>query len=198
MVFLVPPRWTVEPIDQNAVVGHGVSIACQAEGFPIPTVTWKQSIGKSRLCPPSIHRPKRERFRSGDSRKTGPLSYLRRVTYVGHRSPTMTRLVNHLKENLSYLLPVLFLRGKVHHSPIEIKEYGFTFNGLINILILSINLLIDSDLLILLMDRYDVSRMDFEYFYRERERSVVSIFSRFFQIRVFLNYYGIFLATLVG
>jgi len=39
----------VEPIDQNAVVGHGVSIACQAEGFPIPTVTWKQSIGKSRL-----------------------------------------------------------------------------------------------------------------------------------------------------
>ncbi|XP_017876805.1 Down syndrome cell adhesion molecule-like protein Dscam2 isoform X2 [Ceratina calcarata] len=41
----VPPRWTVEPIDQNAVVGHGVSIACQAEGFPIPTVTWRQSIG---------------------------------------------------------------------------------------------------------------------------------------------------------
>ncbi|XP_076394369.1 cell adhesion molecule Dscam2 isoform X2 [Megachile rotundata] len=41
----VPPRWTVEPMDQNAVVGHGVSIACQAEGFPIPTVTWKQSIG---------------------------------------------------------------------------------------------------------------------------------------------------------
>ncbi|XP_072746740.1 cell adhesion molecule Dscam2 isoform X1 [Anoplolepis gracilipes] len=43
----VPPRWTVEPIDQNAVVGHGVSIACQAEGFPIPTVTWKQSIGET-------------------------------------------------------------------------------------------------------------------------------------------------------
>nr|XP_050851568.1 cell adhesion molecule Dscam2-like isoform X6 [Vespula vulgaris] len=44
---LVPPRWTVEPIDQDAVVGHGVSIACQAEGFPIPTVTWKQSIGET-------------------------------------------------------------------------------------------------------------------------------------------------------
>ncbi|GAB1864901.1 Down syndrome cell adhesion molecule [Camponotus japonicus] len=43
----VPPRWTVEPIDQDAVVGHGVSIACQAEGFPIPTVTWKQSIGET-------------------------------------------------------------------------------------------------------------------------------------------------------
>ncbi|XP_043500523.1 Down syndrome cell adhesion molecule-like protein Dscam2 isoform X6 [Polistes fuscatus] len=43
----VPPRWTVEPIDQDAVVGYGVSIACQAEGFPIPTVTWKQSIGET-------------------------------------------------------------------------------------------------------------------------------------------------------
>ncbi|XP_076641618.1 cell adhesion molecule Dscam2 isoform X1 [Halictus rubicundus] len=41
----VPPRWTVEPIDQNAVVGHGVTIPCQADGFPIPTVTWKQPIG---------------------------------------------------------------------------------------------------------------------------------------------------------
>ncbi|XP_048510955.1 Down syndrome cell adhesion molecule-like protein Dscam2 isoform X2 [Athalia rosae] len=41
----VPPRWTVEPIDQTAIVGHGVSVACQAEGFPIPSVTWKQSIG---------------------------------------------------------------------------------------------------------------------------------------------------------
>lgn len=88
----------------------------------------------------------------------------------------MTRLVNHLKENLSYLLPVLSLRGKVHHSPIEIKEYGFTFNGLINILILSINLLIDNDLLILLMDRYDVSRMDFEFFYREREKRRIHFF----------------------
>ncbi|KAI4504193.1 hypothetical protein M0802_000664 [Mischocyttarus mexicanus] len=44
---LVPPRWTVEPIDQDAVVGYSVSIACQAEGFPIPTVTWKQSIGET-------------------------------------------------------------------------------------------------------------------------------------------------------
>ncbi|XP_043279367.1 Down syndrome cell adhesion molecule-like protein Dscam2 isoform X3 [Venturia canescens] len=43
----VPPRWTVEPIDQNAIVGHAVSIPCRAEGFPIPTVTWKQSIGET-------------------------------------------------------------------------------------------------------------------------------------------------------
>ncbi|XP_044020964.1 Down syndrome cell adhesion molecule-like protein Dscam2 isoform X2 [Aphidius gifuensis] len=43
----VPPRWIVEPIDQNAIVGHAVSVACQAEGFPIPTVTWKQSVGET-------------------------------------------------------------------------------------------------------------------------------------------------------
>ncbi|XP_023290163.1 Down syndrome cell adhesion molecule-like protein Dscam2 [Orussus abietinus] len=44
---VVPPRWTVEPIDQDATVGHGVSIACQAEGFPVPTVSWKQSVGEA-------------------------------------------------------------------------------------------------------------------------------------------------------
>ncbi|XP_044574410.1 Down syndrome cell adhesion molecule-like protein Dscam2 isoform X3 [Cotesia glomerata] len=43
----VPPRWVVEPIDQDAIVGHSVSVACQAEGFPIPNVTWKQSIGET-------------------------------------------------------------------------------------------------------------------------------------------------------
>ncbi|XP_034948781.1 Down syndrome cell adhesion molecule-like protein Dscam2 isoform X2 [Chelonus insularis] len=43
----VPPRWIVEPIDQDAIVGHPVSVACQAEGFPIPNVTWKQSIGET-------------------------------------------------------------------------------------------------------------------------------------------------------
>ncbi|XP_046620086.1 Down syndrome cell adhesion molecule-like protein Dscam2 isoform X2 [Neodiprion virginianus] len=43
----VPPRWTVEPIDQTAIVGHGVSVACQAEGFPIPSVAWKQSVGET-------------------------------------------------------------------------------------------------------------------------------------------------------
>ncbi|XP_051167558.1 cell adhesion molecule Dscam2-like isoform X4 [Leptopilina boulardi] len=39
----VPPQWKIEPINQDAIVGHSVSIACQAEGFPIPSVTWKQS-----------------------------------------------------------------------------------------------------------------------------------------------------------
>ncbi|XP_033213818.1 Down syndrome cell adhesion molecule-like protein Dscam2 [Belonocnema kinseyi] len=43
----VPPQWKTEPIDQDAIVGHSVSIACQAEGFPIPSVTWKQSSSES-------------------------------------------------------------------------------------------------------------------------------------------------------
>ncbi|KOX73570.1 Down syndrome cell adhesion molecule-like protein Dscam2 [Melipona quadrifasciata] len=66
----VPPRWTVEPIDQNAVVGHGVSIACQAEGFPIPSVTWKQSIELPRTnngCLP----PKHPGDTPGDYRELG-------------------------------------------------------------------------------------------------------------------------------
>ncbi|KAK0094057.1 hypothetical protein PV326_011918 [Microctonus aethiopoides] len=47
ITLAIPPRWIVEPIDQNAIVGHAVSVACRAEGFPIPTVTWKQSIGET-------------------------------------------------------------------------------------------------------------------------------------------------------
>lgn len=119
MVFLVPPRWTVEPIDQNAVVGHGVSIACQAEGFPIPTVTWKQSIGKSRLSLPEY--PSSQR--GGEiplslAQSTEKLAlcltgnHPSRVTYVGHRSRTMMRLVN-LKGNLSYLLLFFLLECKL-------------------------------------------------------------------------------------
>ncbi|XP_065347787.1 cell adhesion molecule Dscam2-like isoform X4 [Cloeon dipterum] len=42
----VPPRWVVEPSDQNVVLGKSVALQCQADGFPKPTVTWKQAIGK--------------------------------------------------------------------------------------------------------------------------------------------------------
>uniref|UniRef100_A0A1A9WXF2 Down syndrome cell adhesion molecule n=1 Tax=Glossina brevipalpis TaxID=37001 RepID=A0A1A9WXF2_9MUSC len=43
----VPPRWIIKPIDQDAILGNAVSIRCQADGFPVPTVQWKQSIGDS-------------------------------------------------------------------------------------------------------------------------------------------------------
>ncbi|XP_039950916.1 Down syndrome cell adhesion molecule-like protein Dscam2 isoform X9 [Bactrocera tryoni] len=43
----VPPRWILKPTDQDAILGNPVAITCKADGFPIPTVQWKQSIGDS-------------------------------------------------------------------------------------------------------------------------------------------------------
>lgn len=42
----MPPRWIIKPADQDAILGNAVVIRCQADGFPVPTVQWKQSIGK--------------------------------------------------------------------------------------------------------------------------------------------------------
>lgn len=42
----MPPRWITEPNDHSSVLGNPVSIECRADGFPIPTVHWKQAIGK--------------------------------------------------------------------------------------------------------------------------------------------------------
>ncbi|KAE8736743.1 hypothetical protein FOCC_FOCC017802, partial [Frankliniella occidentalis] len=41
----VPPRWVVEPAEQSVVLGKAVTLPCQADGFPKPTITWKQAIG---------------------------------------------------------------------------------------------------------------------------------------------------------
>lgn len=41
----MPPRWVNEPHDQSVVLGNLVMIVCKADGFPIPTVNWKQAIG---------------------------------------------------------------------------------------------------------------------------------------------------------
>ncbi|XP_030245645.1 Down syndrome cell adhesion molecule-like protein Dscam2 isoform X2 [Drosophila navojoa] len=43
----VPPRWTLKPTDQDAILGNSVIVSCKADGFPIPTIQWKQSIGDS-------------------------------------------------------------------------------------------------------------------------------------------------------
>lgn len=45
MISVVPPRWTVEPSDKSAVLGSSVALNCKADGFPIPTVNWKQAVG---------------------------------------------------------------------------------------------------------------------------------------------------------
>jgi hypothetical protein len=44
-LFLVPPRWMVEPTDHSVVQGNPVSLHCQVDGFPKPTITWKQAVG---------------------------------------------------------------------------------------------------------------------------------------------------------
>jgi Down syndrome cell adhesion molecule len=36
----------VEPADESVVLGKSVVLQCQADGFPKPTVTWKQAIGE--------------------------------------------------------------------------------------------------------------------------------------------------------
>jgi hypothetical protein len=48
-VFIVPPRWLMEPVDQSVVQGNPVSLHCQVDGFPKPTVTWKQAVGMQSL-----------------------------------------------------------------------------------------------------------------------------------------------------
>jgi hypothetical protein len=45
VLFLVPPRWMVEPTDHSVVQGNPVSLHCQVDGFPKPTVTWKKAVG---------------------------------------------------------------------------------------------------------------------------------------------------------
>uniref|UniRef100_A0A8D8LZQ1 Down syndrome cell adhesion molecule-like protein Dscam2 n=1 Tax=Cacopsylla melanoneura TaxID=428564 RepID=A0A8D8LZQ1_9HEMI len=45
LIVNVPPRWTFEPLDQNIKAGHSVTMHCQAEGYPKPSITWKKSVG---------------------------------------------------------------------------------------------------------------------------------------------------------
>lgn len=41
----VPPKWVVQPKDSSAQAGQNVSVHCQADGYPKPTITWKKAIG---------------------------------------------------------------------------------------------------------------------------------------------------------
>ncbi|XP_037045508.1 Down syndrome cell adhesion molecule-like protein Dscam2 isoform X1 [Bradysia coprophila] len=43
----VPPKWLLQPKDSSAQAGQDVSVHCQADGYPKPTVTWKKAIGSS-------------------------------------------------------------------------------------------------------------------------------------------------------
>lgn len=44
---VVPPHWTVEPTDANIASGQDVTLHCQADGYPVPSVTWRKAVGTS-------------------------------------------------------------------------------------------------------------------------------------------------------
>ena len=43
----VPPKWIMEPKDSNVQAGQDVTLDCQAEGYPNPTINWKKAIGNT-------------------------------------------------------------------------------------------------------------------------------------------------------
>ncbi|CAG7821710.1 unnamed protein product [Allacma fusca] len=45
LIVRVPPKFTVEPKDEQITVGTQVLIDCQAEGTPMPRINWKQVVG---------------------------------------------------------------------------------------------------------------------------------------------------------
>lgn len=44
--LLVPPKFVVQPKDQDAIYGKAVILNCSAEGYPVPTIQWEYSKGK--------------------------------------------------------------------------------------------------------------------------------------------------------
>lgn len=47
-VSTVPPRWRLEPNDVAVAAGQDVTLQCQADGYPKPTITWKKAVGKKK------------------------------------------------------------------------------------------------------------------------------------------------------
>ncbi|XP_073994587.1 Down syndrome cell adhesion molecule 4 isoform X2 [Rhodnius prolixus] len=41
----VPPRWVIEPMDMNVVLGYDIMLECQADGYPQPTIIWRKAVG---------------------------------------------------------------------------------------------------------------------------------------------------------
>ncbi|NXL66328.1 DSCAM protein, partial [Chordeiles acutipennis] len=45
LIVRVPPRFVVQPSDQDGIYGKAVILNCSAEGYPVPTIIWKYSKG---------------------------------------------------------------------------------------------------------------------------------------------------------
>lgn len=45
-VVTVPPKFVVQPKDQDAIYGKAVILNCSAEGYPVPTIQWEYSKGE--------------------------------------------------------------------------------------------------------------------------------------------------------
>ncbi|CAG9795734.1 unnamed protein product [Diatraea saccharalis] len=43
----VPPRWRLEPNDVAVAAGQDVTLQCQADGYPKPTIMWKKAVGNT-------------------------------------------------------------------------------------------------------------------------------------------------------
>lgn len=48
-LFTVPPKFVVQPRDQDGIYGKAVILNCSAEGYPVPTIVWKFSKGMKLL-----------------------------------------------------------------------------------------------------------------------------------------------------
>ncbi|XP_012586416.1 PREDICTED: Down syndrome cell adhesion molecule [Condylura cristata] len=45
LIVRVPPKFVVQPRDQDGIYGKAVTLNCSAEGYPVPTIVWKFSKG---------------------------------------------------------------------------------------------------------------------------------------------------------
>ncbi|OCT93751.1 hypothetical protein XELAEV_18011423mg [Xenopus laevis] len=45
LIVRVPPRFVVQPTDQDGIYGKAVILNCSAEGYPVPNIVWKYSKG---------------------------------------------------------------------------------------------------------------------------------------------------------
>ncbi|XP_071994896.1 cell adhesion molecule DSCAM isoform X3 [Engystomops pustulosus] len=45
LIVRVPPRFVVQPTDQDGIFRKAVILNCSAEGYPVPTIVWKYSKG---------------------------------------------------------------------------------------------------------------------------------------------------------